>query len=81
MPARRCSAGRRRHPGRVRHLDAYYPADSSDGTEVDHDAVFSTRVRHAYPFAADLRTGAVSPLPLHSVEDAGIRLRVRLAPG
>lgn len=66
---------------RSRHLDVYYLTNGSDDTEVDHDVVFGTEVRHAYPFAVDLWTGAVSPLPLHSVEDGGIRLRVRLAPG
>ncbi|GAA4894992.1 glycosyl hydrolase [Streptomonospora salina] len=66
---------------RSRRLDAYYLTNGSDDTEVDHDAVFATDVRHAYPFAVDLWTGAVSPIPVHTVEDGGIRLRVRLAPG
>ncbi|GAB3464591.1 glycosyl hydrolase [Streptomonospora sediminis] len=66
---------------RSRHLDLYHLANGSDDTAVDHDVTFSTGIRHAYPFAIDLWTGGITPLPLHRAEDGGIRLRVRLAPG
>ncbi|QBI54056.1 glycosyl hydrolase [Streptomonospora litoralis] len=66
---------------RSRHADFYFLTNSSDDTAVDHDVTFATGMRHAYPFSVDLWTGEAEPVLLHRVEDGGVRLRVRLAPG
>ncbi|MFD6953486.1 alpha-L-rhamnosidase [Nocardiopsis sp. TSRI0078] len=66
---------------RGENLELYYLTNGSDTDPVDHDITVSTGVRDAYPFALDLWTGRIEPLPLHQADQGRVSVRVRLAPG